>query len=386
MTWATARFRSTCLLIVVLPPVLVPGSAFPEDDQQHVVEYRAFRNALETGDEKTAASHALAAWRAAEVELGDHRTTAILAYNYAHRVLFNDSESALPPLRRARELQEAGTADLPADELLLHFEFAEFSSGGFKARQANKLRKSLEAADAAGMETTPYVTGMWLSLAQADISNRQFKKARKSAMRAEASARSVSPGGVRDLAGAILLQGIARLVPYPRTVEDVQAAHNEFHRARRLFSPQENLDAFDPLLAKLLAWDGAAGAALRSLGREDYPDHASEADEATAPPKLFRYQEDDSINCSEVEWLERPAPQFPSSALRRGSIGAVYVGYRLGDDLTVHEARILSEVPVAEFGDSALKTMTRWRAKELPSGGPECRRNLVTRFAFAIRS
>lgn len=65
-------------------------------------------------------------------------------------------------------------------------------------------------------------------------------------------------------------------------------------------------------------------------------------------------------------------------------IGAVYVGYAVGEDLRVRDARVLAEVPESRFGEASLEAMTEWRAGALPPGDPACRRNLVTRFTFAI--
>jgi tetratricopeptide (TPR) repeat protein len=372
-------------LLIVTPFVLAAGSTSSADTEQHLVEYRAFREALAAGNDEAAASHARAAWQAAETTLGNHHTTAILAYNYGRLIVFYDTDNSLAPLRRVSELQASGTVDLSAAELQLYIDYAEFATGGFKQRQRKKLRRSLEAFEEGRAPSSPDAASIWLRLAASDIAAGQYRNALKSATRAEAAIVSTVPDGPRELAEAILFAGIARLVPYPRTVDDVQTAHNEFGRARRLFPPQKDVDTFDPMLARILAWDGAATAALKSLGEEDYPDHADTDTRGSAPlSKTFEYELDESIDCANVEWLERQAPKFPRAALRSGSIGAVFVGFRLGDDLAVRDARVLAEVPVAEFGESALSTMAQWRARELPAGGPACHENLVTRFTFAI--
>ena len=381
---AIAQKSRTCLLIFS-PFILVAVSTASADNEQYVVEYRAFREALAAGNDEAAALHAHSAWQAAETELGSHLTTAILAYNYGRVIVFYDTGNSLAPLRRVSELQAAGTVDLSAAELQLYIDYAEFSTGGFKQRQAKKLRRSLEAFEEGRAASSPDAASIWLRLAASDIAAQQYRNALKSATRAEAAIASAIPDQPRELAEAILIAGIARLVPYPRTVDDVQTAHNEFDRARRLFSPQKDIDTFDPLLARILAWNGAATAALKSLGEEDYPDHADTDTRGSEPlPKMFEYQLDESIDCAKVEWLEKQAPRFPRTALRSGSIGAVFVGFRLGDDLAVRDARVLAEVPVAEFGESALSTLAQWRARELPAGGPACHENLVTRFTFAI--
>jgi hypothetical protein len=65
-------------------------------------------------------------------------------------------------------------------------------------------------------------------------------------------------------------------------------------------------------------------------------------------------------------------------------IGAVFLGYRLGEDLKVTDARVLAEVPVAKFGDAAVKAVSEWRAKALPGGDPVCYRNLTTSILFVL--
>lgn len=262
---AIARKSRTCLLIFS-PFILAAVSTASADNEQYVVEYRAFREALAAGNDEAAASHAHSAWQAAETELGSHLTTAILAYNYGRLIVFYDTGNSLAPLRRVSELQAAGTADLSAAELQLYIDYAEFATGGFKQRPGKKLRRSLEAFEEGRAASSPDAASIWLRLAASDIAARQYRNALKSATRAEAAIASTLPDEPRELAEAILFAGIARLVPYPRTVDDVQTAHNEFGRARRLFPPQKDVDTFDPVLAQILAWDGAATAALKSLG------------------------------------------------------------------------------------------------------------------------
>lgn len=387
MTSALTKASACLPIFTALALLLAARSASSTEEEPYLVEYRAYNEALAAGDGHAAVTHALAAWQAAENALGDHKLTAILAYNYGRLILFDDSENARTSLRRARELHEAGVADLSANEVLLYSNYAEFSASRFKRREANRLRETLETIEAGAAEANPDLAAMWLSLASSDIAAERFRKAQKSAARAEAAILSATPESSHSLAAAILFGGVARVVPYPRTVDDVQAAHNEFRRARRLFPSQESLESFDPMLAKVLAWDSATNAALRTLGLDDYPDHAdSETGEALPLPPLFDPNQDAPLDCGEVEWLEREAPRFPSDALRQGTIGAVFVGYRLGDDLRVRDARVLAEVPNDEFGDEVLEVMAKWRVKELPPGGPACYRNLTTHFRFVIEN
>jgi TonB family protein len=223
---------------------------------------------------------------------------------------------------------------------------------------------------------------MWLNLATYDVKEEQYREARESAARAESVVRLVAPDSTYALAEAILLGAVARLAPYPRTAEDIRAARDGFDRAIRLFPPQKDLDSFDPLLAKLLAWDMAAGSLGETLGIEGDRD-----DESTAsPPRppLFEYQQDASVECADVEWVERHAPAYPTRALREGMNGAVFLGYRLDEDLKVKDARVLAEVPVAKFGEMAVRALAEWQAKAMPSGDPVCYRNLTTSILFVI--
>lgn len=381
---STSTIAVTCILAAAIVAVAEPAAS--ADAQEPLAHYRAYEKALDAGDLASAAREARAAWEAAEQELGDHRVSAVLAYNYGTLVAFEEPVSARDALLRAHQLQEEGLAELEEAELRLYLAFTEFAVSGYERREANRLRKALEAVEEQESGPVADRSAMWLRLASQDVADGQYRKALKSAAAAEAAVRSEVPDDYRSLAHTILIGGVARLVPAPRNEKTVQAAHNEFVRAQRLFPPQSDLDNFDPLLAQVLAWDAAADAALVTLGRDNYRDHQGARQKESPPvPETFAYQQESGIDCQPVEWAEREPPRFPSRELRRGSIGAVFVGYRLGDDLRVRDARVLAEVPVEAFGDAALSAMSDWRASELPAGGPECYRNLLTQFTFALK-
>lgn len=245
---------------------------------------------------------------------------------------------------------------------------------------------ALNAVDLENEELLGEIAPMWLKLASEDIANHEYRKAVRSAAKAEAAIRTANPDFSRGLAEAILLGGIARLGITPRTIEELGAATEQFDRAGRLFPPQEDIDSFDPLFAQVLAWHHAAWLTLLDLyeakGREP-PE--SDDDESDTPVRIFQYQADESVECVELQWERREAPNYPGGALRDGYIGAVMIGYRLGEDLGVHDARILAEVPSGErFGQVSLDAVSDWRLKSLPQGDPRCRQNIVTFIRFVI--
>lgn len=357
-------------------------SAAEETVPPYLAAYRAYNAALAAGELGTAATQARAAWRAAERELGDHRLTAILAFNFGQLVVFRDAGAAYPALSRARELREGGIADLAADMTRLYLDFAEFAVDGPTRREADRLRKSLEAFPLDGPDVNPDLALMWLKLALHDAAEERFRKAQESATTAEQAILATSPESKPALAEAILIQGIAHLVPFPRKVKDVQAAHNDIVRALELFEPQADIDSFDPLFAHVLAWDHAARSALRSLDKEDYPDHEGTDWKDREHVHVFRHQ--DTANCPKLEWEERESPHYPGRALRKGYIGAALIGYRLAGDGTVEDARVLAEVPKETFGEVALDAVKQWRVKEIPPGDPACFRNLTSSIMFII--
>lgn len=362
------------LFAVVLP--LFACSASGADDPPYLVEFRAYKAALDAHDITAAETHARAAWQAAEDTLGNHRLTAILAYNYGRMVLFDDDGSALAPLRRARELHEADVADLSANKVQLYSDYAEFTVSERKERDADRLRETLDAVGIGAAGVRSDLATMWLSLATSDIINEEYPEARKSAAQAEAAILKAG-GDERSRASAILIGAIARVVPYPKEAEDVKAAHDDLVDARSLFPLQDDLDSFDPLLAKIIAWEAATNVTLKML-HFDEPADVANAETQSVPP-LFK----GAIGCEEVEWVERIAPEYPSRALRQGTIGAVVVGFRIGDDFRIRDARVLAEVPGDTFGEGVLESISGWQAKELPAD-PACHQNLTTAVMFML--
>lgn len=375
-TMAETSVRSIATALLML--LGTASDAAAQGTPQYLIEYRAYDEAVAAGDSAAAIRHGRAAWQAAEQTLGDHRLTAILAYNYGKFVIFSDSRSADAALQRVTALLEAGIADLAADELGLYAGYARFVAGGANRRDGDRLRKRLTAVGPDGAGINPDLAPMWLRLAAHDATEKRYRKALDSATMAETAIRKTAPDANRALAEAIAIRGLALLVPFPRKVDDVLAAHKEFDRALGLFELQENIDNVDPLFAQLIAWNAAAGSALSTLDEKAYEDSP------WPNPHIFRHQGDPSIECPSLEW-ERQAPAYPRDALREGYIGATLIGYRVGEDLRVHDARILAEVPQAAFGEVALESVRNWYLKERPPDlHPACLENMTTVIRFAI--
>jgi hypothetical protein len=345
---------------------MVAARASAADAEPYRAEYRAYDAAMEAGDEETAARHGLAAWKAAEQALGDHRLTGILAYNYGRLIILTATEQALAPLRRASALQRAGVVELAPDTLRLYLSYAEFVASGFGEEPADDLREALNTVGLQDESLIHHVAPMWLKLTVEEFSAEEYRNAEVSAAKAEAAILKADPNASRELAKVILLGAVASLGQTRPDRYTFQAAKEQFDRARRLFPPQKDLESFDPLLAQVMAWHRASRRALRKEMGWAPPDSGP------APP-LFQYQADGSLECDDFEWEEQPSPHYPPGAVLHRYYGVVVVGYRLGEDLRVHDARVLAEIPAGEqFGEFSLAALSEWRAKSLPSGGSEC--------------
>jgi outer membrane biosynthesis protein TonB len=80
-------------------------------------------------------------------------------------------------------------------------------------------------------------------------------------------------------------------------------------------------------------------------------------------------------------WSERKPPSYPARALRRGSIGAILIGYDV-DGTGVSRTVVLTDFTESGFGAAAVNSMKNWRLK--PGLDPACWKNLVTIFMFVI--
>lgn len=397
---ATAKsFRLRFLSAFAAWIVVCGATASAAEDPTYLAEYKLYMQALKQQDLEGATAHGKAAWRAAEAELGDNELTAVLAYNYGQLVLFDDTESAVEALRRADELQKSGVADLPASELRLYLAYAEFRVGGGKRRQANELREALKQVEAEGAAANDLAT-MWLQLAWSDINGGSYKHAIESASKAETAINASAPENYHAKAEAILIGGVATLLPRRRTIEDILNANREFARARELFPLQKDLEGFDHTLAQILAWNVAAYSALLTF--KNYDIDLIDLPTASRIKVKSRTDKDDigeflwidmntifdkkraNEECL-IHWADRKIPKYPKSELNRGTIGAVLIGYNFGNGLNLLDPRILAEAPAAsDFGESVLKAMADWRLAEPTVNHPDCRRNFLLGVPFIL--
>ena len=377
-----SRTPTRTILVLLLWTLGCGVAAADSTEPEYLLEFRAYRDALERGDAVAAAKHSYNAWQDSDNALGNHRLTAVLAYYHGLLVIFSDKPSARLALNRVAELQELAPDDVDVFELAVYRTYLDFAGDPGKRRTAAALRDALRDSMATGVPGSPVLAEIWLELGAADLAAGRHGRAIECADSAERMLHDSED--YRSLATAKLIRGAAILVEDAIDLSAGLAAHKEFESARSLFPRQMGIDSFDPVLAQVIAWDAAAGAARVSMGGGDYPPHEHDnANNHHSDTSVFDrgvYPDD----CGAVEWAVRTPPEYPPGALRKNFIGAVLVGFKIADDLTVEDARVLAEVPSERFSGAVLTAVQSWRARPLVNENAACRENQILRATFAI--
>lgn len=355
-------------------------------------DYRAYVAALQSGDTAAAMEAAKKAWQAGETELGDHKTVAVLAFNYANIVSTSDAAEATKAYDRALDLVRAGVSDLSAPEIeiaLLALGFRD--DGADKSKGA--LREALEAYAAAGEPATDRTVGAWRALALAAVKARTRNPSFKDADGYLDEAARIAPPDQASLAEAQLLAGMVRIAGDQRTAADIAEAVVLLDRAIASFPPQASIDQFDPLLALSLAWRSTIKSVIQSEGgapkfktgsriatsedlRKAY-ERATAGFDAIKEAKIFTTD----LAACQVDWVKRKPPPYPKGALVKSAIGSVLVGSDL-NDAGVERAVVLADLYGTGFGEAAVNSMAEWRLAAPVA--PECRKNYLTFFSFII--
>jgi len=379
------RRISFLTLFAILFSVLPGGAAPAYAQNEHAGHYKAYNEALDSGDLPAAADHAQAAWRAAEREMGDNQTTAILAYNFANLIYYSRPADAIAPLNRVIALTGEGHEIFGAEAPVVMLAYVEASADEKSLGKKKALRRILEEKEAAGAPPNLLAARAWLHIAYDEMRRKKYERAEKSTAFAIRHYRDFQPSMPREAAGALITGGVARVAGRSRNNTDLIEAAQFFDEATGLFPPQVSIETFDPLLAAAIAWqaatwsaaqsDNSGGSGIGSRVIKKAPDLDRTSNVTWDPPKP-------EGGCV-LDWEKRDLPSFPESDLNKGYLGAVLVGFHI-DGLRISGGRMLAEVPErSRFGEVALEATADWTLKQEP--GPECRSNHLSVVLFIIK-
>lgn len=374
---------------VIAAVVLAAGTASAD----YKAEYRAYMQAFNTGDVAGALAHGEAAWRAAEAELGDSETTAVLAYNYANLVTPYDSAKAIEAYGRALAITDKGIGALPRDEIELRLLSVRLRSALGDAAIAKQLRSKVDAARTGGAPASEGSARAYTALAVHYSRKGDRKNARAVADSAVRDMDSVGDYEKRLMGEALILGAIARVSDTRRDPEDVVTAAVSLDRAFTMFPPQKDIDAFDRLLGLAIAWRLGLSALMNSAGSapqkqtgsriakgEDYRAAYEGVDKSANPGAWFRWADGHEARCS-LEWGFKGPWGYSNEALNQESAGAAFIGFDVDDTRAIRTV-VLGEV--RDFGGYAEKWLNTWRLATPPADG--CRRNHTLGVEYMILS
>lgn len=360
-------------------------------------EYRAYNLAFAAGDIAKALEHGEAAWRQAEVEIGEKTTTAILAYNYATLVSFSDPVKATEAFDRAIAIAQidGNSGAIPLKEAMLRRAEARVRADRDNAVIEAELDALLTASDPADLATIEAQALGWRTLALSHIRSEKFNRAKGAADKGVALASRLSPPSTPLLREILFLAGLARAAGSKRTETDVYEAVALFDQSALLFPRQKDIDHFDRFFAATIAWRYSVGALAKSYGSTPSikigsllptgEDVKSAYERATARGGFEEQAFLETplpLSCNSPEiWSERKLPAYPRSAERNSRIGAILIGYDV-DGAGVSRTVILADFAEAGFGAAAVESMKKWRLK--PGLDPACWKNRITIFSFVI--
>lgn len=372
--------RRLLRLATVLLVFVVFSSEPLHSAAEHLIEYRAYQQAFETGDVAGALRHGEAAWRAAETALGDDPTTAVLAYNYA-RLAFTyheTAELARQAYARAIELSNKGIGQLPLGDLEIGLAEVKLILKQEERASADRLGELLGQRRSRGEAPTDVSAHAWKTLAQYRLRRKQRTAASEMADIAASEANQLQPPDVDLQADALILGALARLsfTGASRSQRRVDEATERLDQAIDMFPAQKTIDGFDRSLAQALLLRGSITSMMRSgfYGRE-----TEQRDLAGMIP----VDQEGSAHCPRIDdALNRTPVIFPDEAQKDGRVGAVLVGVDF-NETAVERVVVLAEPSEGGFGTAAIAGISGWTLTE--PFAEECRTNLFTMVSFVLK-
>ena len=379
------------MALAVMALLIASGPAHAD----YRAEYNRYMEAFNAGNLNGAIGHSEAAWRAAEAELGDHATTAVLALNYANLISPYAPDRALKAYERALAITRMGYGSLNLLELELRAAEIRLLLDIGNRDFGEALEEVLDRGrSAAGAPPRAMALG-WKTLAIHQSQRGRIREAKEEADLAIDYARAIDPREPRLLAETLVLGATLRLATPYKKEEDIFEMVTFMDEAFPLFPPQPSIDNFDPLLARAIQLRETARAFAESVEftpfigrgtdtrlkqRENLAEAYARADAKSPNRSQVTWSDGSSSQCpASYVWAERKPPNFPRQAQQRNYIGAVVVGYDMSDT-GVERAVLLADAEQAGFGEAALKSVEEWKlGQTVPLA---CRKNHIASFIF----
>ncbi|MEQ8434903.1 MAG: energy transducer TonB [Oceanicaulis sp.] len=372
-------------LVTALVTVPAGAQALPDSVTE---AYARYQQAYEAGDAETALSAARDAFEAGEAEQIDAATRAVLAENYAALAAVMDRQDiAVEVFPRAAELyRQAGEPEHTAVRMERLAVEALFRSGeqGEAGQRADTLADALESMPA-GPE-------------------RDFELARTRALQAHAAWNSGS-NAVAGQRGREAFEAWRRsgqdltadsaFLAYYAGIERAFGSDNRgaafwFEVADQLFEAFEVGDQA-PDIAR--AWGHYARGRLDDFDRRILLERLAEGGWVAEPCLAECDNADDAgdeaiedENNRDARPLRLPSPSYPSRMERAGVQGITLVQFDIDERGRTRDIEVLFSAPHRDFGESAVRSVERWRYEpKLVDGSAVVREDVVTEFIFAFR-
>ena len=351
-----------------------------------VEAFQAYSAALAKGDVATANSEGEKAWKAAE-KAGNAKYSAILAYNLAElRLRYLPKTDAVTPAARAYTLAQASPDGglAPASARVLAAATRYVSAPGRSSRTA--LDQALKAFDASGLEMTYPEFRAHLDLLKYAAKRSNWRVLRQHALAAQKAYAAMQMDNKPLLASLKIYAAVAllRQLKYKKP----EPVLDELQDVFKLMGPQP-YDHINQQVLNAMTWFYAARILHRTIDSMQvvgvYTGHIKKKYHESRKrnyhwPEITGRAKD----CSPIEWVKQEAPKYPSDMAKQGYVGAVLVGYSLGEDGIPYDIRVLAQVPDTTFGNVSAQSVRKWRAKPLPGVPLSCREKLVTPFRFIL--
>ncbi|MGX6647396.1 TonB family protein [Maricaulaceae bacterium MS644] len=351
--------------------------------------YARYQQAYDAGDAETALSAARDALEAGEAEQIDAATLGVLAENYAALAAAMDRlDIAIQAFTRAGELyRQTGQPGFAAVRMERRAVETLFLSG----EQEEASRRADTLADA--LEALP------------EEPERDFEIARTRALQAHASWNS----GGNMVAGQ---RGREAFEAWRRSGQDLNAdsaflafyagierafrgddrdAAFWFEVANQLFEAFEVADRASDIAR---AWGHYSRGRLSDTDRRVLLERFAEGGWVAEPCLAECDNADDAgdetiedENNRDARPLRRPSPSYPSRMESARVQGITLVQFDIDEHGRTQDIEVLFSAPHPDFGESAVRSVERWRYEpKLVDGSPVVREDVMTEFTFALRN